>query len=212
MLLQVITTHAAVNAFHSQLALFAGSDRSLSICDMNRASVVKTYAHAQKKPIHRIVINQGSSFIAHQQGCFCLFAFAHVSHSTCSLFLLILIHKSASLFFSLAHMQADFYNTFFTAAIGDGVSMWDVRAPGCVRRFTGNISRACPVGVDVSPCGRFLAAGSEDRAAYIFDVGSGQLVQRLTGHTDMVTDVAFSPVKPYLATTSQDGQIRQFHS
>ena len=33
-----------------------------------------------------------------------------------------------------------------------------------MQRFEGHTNRALPCGIDVSPCGRFLAAASEDRA------------------------------------------------
>jgi WD40 repeat protein len=37
-------------------------------------------------------------------------------------------------------------------------------------------------------------------------------VQKLGGHTDVVTDVAFAPNKPYFLTGCQDGILRSFES
>ncbi|XP_069463056.1 WD repeat-containing protein 27 isoform X2 [Ambystoma mexicanum] len=72
----------------------------------------------------------------------------------------------------------DAYNLFVTTAIGDGIKLWDLRSLRCVRRFEGHINRCHPCGIAVSPCGRFVASGSEDRclATATLD-GSLQLFQ-----------------------------------
>ncbi|XP_075059619.1 WD repeat-containing protein 27 isoform X2 [Mixophyes fleayi] len=58
---------------------------------------------------------------------------------------------------------AEAYNLFVTMAIGDSLKLWDIRTLRCVRRFEGHINRYQSCGVAVSPCGRFIACGSEDR-------------------------------------------------
>eukprot|EP01147_Barroeca_monosierra_P003837 gene3836-6346_t len=92
------------------------------------------------------------------------------------------------------------YNLYLSGSYGDGVGMWDVRTNKCVRRFTQHTCRAVPVGFVFSPCGRFVACGSEDKVAVIYDVRQGLLLHKLTGHRDVVTDVAFHPTKPMVCT------------
>ncbi|CAG8496086.1 13536_t:CDS:10 [Acaulospora morrowiae] len=57
-----------------------------------------------------------------------------------------------------------------------------------------------------------FATGSADPYSYIFNVGgpenTGELLQRLEGHTDFVYAVDFHPVEPILATCSADYTIR----
>mmetsp|Transcript_51957 Transcript_51957/g.86397 ORF Transcript_51957/g.86397 Transcript_51957/m.86397 type:complete len:524 (-) Transcript_51957:174-1745(-) len=57
-----------------------------------------------------------------------------------------------------------------------------------------------------------LASGSADNYVYIFDVGgppgTGELVQKLEGHTDRVYSVSFHPQEPILASCSADGLIK----
>jgi len=57
-----------------------------------------------------------------------------------------------------------------------------------------------------------LATGSADGDAYVYDVGgpsnTGELVQRLRGHTDRVYAVDFHPLEPVLASCSADFTIR----
>jgi WD40 repeat protein/energy-coupling factor transporter ATP-binding protein EcfA2 len=64
-------------------------------------------------------------------------------------------------------------------------------------------------GVAFSPDGKLLATASRDRAARLWEVGSGRPHGRpLTGHTDAVDGVAFSPDGRLLATSSADGAAR----
>lgn len=43
---------------------------------------------------------------------------------------------------------------------------------------------------------------------YLFDLGSGSIVSRLLGHSDVVSDVAFNPLHPQLASASYDAKVR----
>lgn len=52
-------------------------------------------------------------------------------------------------------------DVFATAAIGESVDLWDMRLGRSVRRFFGHVDRGTGVGISFSPCGRFLASGSE---------------------------------------------------
>ena len=56
------------------------------------------------------------------------------------------------------------YDLFLTAAVADGIKLWDLRTNRCVRRYDGHVNRSQPVGLDISPCARYIATGSEDRS------------------------------------------------
>ncbi|KAM8788016.1 WD repeat-containing protein 27 [Rhynchonycteris naso] len=111
---------------------------------------------------------------------------------------------------SFTTQQAHVYNLFATTAIGDGIRLWDLRTLRCERRFEGHPSRCYPCGIAFSPCGRFVASGAEDRHAYVYEMGSSTFSYRLSGHTDTVTAVAFSPSEPQLVTTTLDGRLQLF--
>ncbi|KAM9259091.1 LOW QUALITY PROTEIN: WD repeat-containing protein 27 [Cariama cristata] len=64
---------------------------------------------------------------------------------------------------SFSTRQPEAYNLFMTTAAGDGIKLWDLRILRCERRFEGHSSRCYPCGIAVSPCGRFIASGSDDK-------------------------------------------------
>ncbi|KAG8444359.1 hypothetical protein GDO86_009520 [Hymenochirus boettgeri] len=104
------------------------------------------------------------------------------------------------------------YNLFVTAAIGDGLKLWDIRTLRCVRRYEGHVNRCQPCGVAISPCGRFIACGSEDRCAYIYELCSNTYLQKIPGHTQAVINVAFNPSSSQLTTATIDGKLQIFIS
>nr|XP_056708951.1 WD repeat-containing protein 27 [Euleptes europaea] len=106
--------------------------------------------------------------------------------------------------------QFDAYNLFLTTAVGDGIKLWDLRTLRCERRFEGHRTRCHPCGIAVSPCGQFIACGSEDKCAYIYEMNSNTYSHKLTGHSESVINVAFSPSSPQLTTATLDGKLQLF--
>ncbi|XP_053919206.1 WD repeat-containing protein 27 isoform X3 [Cuculus canorus] len=94
---------------------------------------------------------------------------------------------------SFSTQQPEAYNLFMTTAAGDGIKLWDLRTLKCERRFEGHSSLCYPCGIAVSPCGRFIASGSDDKCAYIYEMRSTTFLHKLRRHTESVINVAFSP-------------------
>lgn len=59
------------------------------------------------------------------------------------------------------------------------MKLWDLRAGKSIQMLTGHTNRGVqPVGVALSPCMRYAATGSEDRAVYVFDLRVGTFLHR----------------------------------
>lgn len=64
--------------------------------------------------------------------------------------------------------------------------------------------------VAISPDGRLVAAGSLDTVVRIWDVATGQLIERLNGHRDSVYSVAFTPDGKGLVSGSLDKSLKHW--
>ena len=62
--------------------------------------------------------------------------------------------------------------------------------------------------VAISPNGQYVAAGSLDAVVRIWDVSTGQLVERLRGHRHSVSSVAFTPDGEGLVSGSSDRTLK----
>jgi len=62
--------------------------------------------------------------------------------------------------------------------------------------------------VAFSPDSHYLASGSDDKSARIWDIDTGMTSRMLNGHTHRVASVAFSPDRHYLASVSDDESIQ----
>ena len=64
--------------------------------------------------------------------------------------------------------------------------------------------------VAISPDGRLVAAGSLDTVVRLWDVQTGQLIERLVGHKDSVYSVAFTPDGKGLVSGSLDQTLKHW--
>ncbi len=102
----------------------------------------------------------------------------------------------------------DAHNVFLTTAPDNTILLWDLRQASAILRYSRHVNRREAVQVCFSPCMRYFATGSEDKTARIFDIVAGKELQKLNGHRDVVTAVAYNPLFAQLATGSYDGTVR----
>lgn len=102
---------------------------------------------------------------------------------------------------------ANFYDLLLSSSTSNIIHLWDIRADNCIMRFGEHVNRVHQLGAAFSPCMRYVATGSEDRLTYLYDIRTGRCLKKLSGHSDVVTSVAFNPLYPQLATASYDGSV-----
>lgn len=97
-----------------------------------------------------------------------------------------------------------------SAALDNTVRIWNMRG-GSVKVFTNPESRREFKTATFSPDGKYVAAGNGDGIVRIWDVRTGQLVQRLKGHTGIVYGVAFMPHGKGLVSGSKDSTLKYWN-
>jgi ribosome assembly protein SQT1 len=58
------------------------------------------------------------------------------------------------------------------------------------------------------PTEPLAATGGEDDVGYIWDITDGEIIVKLTGHTDSVTSIAWSSDGEMIASGGMDGKVR----
>ena len=186
---QSITDAAVTNGFVSHIAVLATSAKSIEVLDLAPAAprVVRRILDAHDRAPHCVSLAADAcGGVAHPSGAYELFATS-----------------------SSAGGPADQIS-------GGIVKLWDLRARGCCRTLSSHSAGSTSGGAGLagpacafSPCLRYLAVGSDDRAAYVYDIGTGAVVERLRGgHSGAVSGVAWHPSVPRLATCGYDGHVR----
>jgi WD40 repeat protein len=92
---------------------------------------------------------------------------------------------------------------------GRELTILDARSHGVLWKKDEKELKAAVISVSFSPDERYVAIGSQDKKAHVYDVQLKNEVIPLR-HQDTVASVAFSPDGRYLATGSYDGAVRVF--
>jgi WD40 repeat protein len=78
-----------------------------------------------------------------------------------------------------------------------------------VRRFTGHEDWVNSVAV--TPDGKYVVSGSNDRTVRLWDRATGQEVRRFTGHEGRIISVAVTPDGRYVVSGSTDETHRVWY-
>ncbi|XP_005094502.1 WD repeat-containing protein 27 [Aplysia californica] len=109
-----------------------------------------------------------------------------------------------------ASQPSDAHNVVASVAPNDPVKIWDLRTKSNVQALVGHSNGAVNCQIAFSPCGNYLASGSEDKLVYIYDIRMGTYCERLRGHNEVVCSVAFHPAQPLLASGGVNGKLLFF--
>jgi len=71
-----------------------------------------------------------------------------------------------------------------------------------------NVHKGSVFSVSGHPTQPLVASGGEDDLGYIWDITDGEIIVKLTGHTDIVTNTAWTADGEMIATGGMDGRVR----
>ncbi|RPJ27126.1 MAG: hypothetical protein EHM33_09130 [Chloroflexi bacterium] len=112
--------------------------------------------------------------------------------------------------------KPDWMKTFFIddpsgrVAYGGSSKLSVVGAEGAVSEplEMNGVNHQNIVSVTLHPNGSLLAAAFDDHTIHLWDISSQSEVIRLFGHTNLITDLRFTPDGKLLLSTSMDGTVR----
>lgn len=93
----------------------------------------------------------------------------------------------------------------FVSTSATGATLWDTATGKVLRQFQAKSGGYC---VAFAPDGRTLGWAGLDRTVRVWDVATGQEVQRLTGHHAGIEALAFAPDGKTIASAGRDQRIR----
>jgi len=101
--------------------------------------------------------------------------------------------------------RKDCEHVVVTASLDGRILFWDVDyadPTGCIESPASGVRLRC---LEVSPSGRYIAAGGEDSRLYIYDLKTCSCIQECDGHANTVVRVRWSPDQKQIVSAAKDG-------
>lgn len=111
-----------------------------------------------------------------------------------------------------ADIDQDSLNIFCCSSSDNYVSLYDIRTNQNPCLLVGHVNTALEVGASISPCRMYIASGSEDRSAYVWDLRTAKVLHRLKGFKEITSDVAWNPAFPQICVAGNEGHIKFFQT
>jgi len=114
-------------------------------------------------------------------------------------------HQTPSSAITGISQRKDCEHEVVSASLDGRILFWDVDyadPTGCIESPAGGVRLRC---LEVSPTGRYIAAGSEDSRLYIYDLKTCACIQECDGHSNAVVRVRWSPDQKQIVSAGRDG-------
>lgn len=92
------------------------------------------------------------------------------------------------------------------------IRFWDAVSGRCAHAMVAHLDAV--TGLALDPNGLFLLSGSHDCSVRLWNLDTKTCVQEITAHRkkfdESILDVAFHPLRPYIASAGADGLAKVF--
>lgn len=181
----------------------SGYDRVIRLYDLHHGALVKTF-NGHKLPVTKSVFTPVGNLIVSGSKDNTI-RFWDIASGLC-------IRTISSHLGEVTSVELNNNGTLLLSSSKDNSNrLWDVRMATPIRKFKGhqNTSKNFIGGVFLNET--FVCSGSEDGIVYIWDIGQGEIVQRLNSHNGIVYGACWNSKRSSLATCSDDKTIKTWH-
>lgn len=181
----------------------AGNDNAVRFWHRNTHQMLATFAN-HRKPPGQLIIDNEKPEVVHSGSEDKLMVSYDLKKNKA-----LVQHQTPVSAITGISQRKDCDHEVVSASLDGRILFWDVDyadPTGCIDPFaTGSQLRLRAL--DVSPSGRYIAAGAEDSRLYVFDLKTCGLIQVKDGHTDAVVRVRWSPDQKQIVSAAKDGCI-----
>ena len=88
-----------------------------------------------------------------------------------------------------------------SSTLDSHIKLWDFNKGKCLKSYIGHLNEQYCIAANFSvTANKWIVSGSEDKMVYIWDLQSREVVQKLSGHSDVVITTACHPTQNILAS------------
>jgi WD40 repeat protein len=178
-----------------------GHDNAVRFWHRNTRQLLATFTN-HRKPPNELLIDSVSREVVHSGSEDKLVVTYDLKKNKA-----LIQHQTAVSAVTGISQRKDCENEVVSCSLDGRILFWDVDyadPTGCIESPGSGIRLRC---VEVSPSGRYIAAGSEDSRLYIYDLKNCVCIQECDGHSAAVVRVRWSPDQKQIVSCGRDGCI-----
>uniref|UniRef100_A0A7S1ADC4 Guanine nucleotide-binding protein subunit beta-like protein n=1 Tax=Noctiluca scintillans TaxID=2966 RepID=A0A7S1ADC4_NOCSC len=177
-----------------------GQDFAVRFWHRSTRELLATFTN-HRKPVSDLILDSMSPHLAHSGSeDRSLVTYDLKANKT------LIQHSTAGSSITGLSQRKDSEQEVVSSCLDGKVLFWDVDYADPVSCLEGGASVRFRC-VDVSPKGRYIAAGAEDARIYIFDLVTSKCIQQCTGHSDAITRLRWSPDQKQIVSAGRDGCV-----
>lgn len=179
-----------------------GNDCAVRFWHQGTRELLATFAN-HRKPVADLLLDEVSPQLAHSGSEDRLVVTYDLKHNKP-----LVQHSTTTSNITCLSQRKDREKEVVSSSLDGKILFWDVDYPdptGCLESPPGTILRfrCC----DVSPSGRYIAAGTEEGRLYVYDLVTCACIQECEGHSSGVTRARWSPDQKQIVSSGRDGCV-----